>query len=167
MEESYFQTFQLNVPIVVCNVDITDSHQEFHQISHLFRTIQLYENITDHKQVLENKHQKEKSDFVGCVSRLMSAYPPDGDNDLLLVLEDDALIVEDFFITLSSILGFHLPSYQQGEWLDIKLYTPPKWAGFGLDWIPALELFAESGLASVLYLFITAIIMRYFFYISV
>ena len=56
-------------------------------------------------------------------------------NILLLVLEDDALIGEDLFTILSSILEFYLPSYQLDEWLDIKLYTPPKWLGFGLDFL--------------------------------
>ena len=74
---------------------------------------------------------------------------------MLLVLEDDALIVEDFFATLSSIIQFHLPSYQQEDWLDIKLYSPPKWAGFGLDCLPAIELVAESGLLATIYILLS------------
>jgi hypothetical protein len=154
-------SLQHSLHIVVCNVDHTNSHQEFDSIPHIFHTVQLYQNITNIDQVFENKRQKEKFDFVGCVTRMFSEYLPSSDSDLLLVLEDDALIVEDFFPTLSSILQTHLPSYQQEEWLDIKLYTPPKWSGFGLELLPAIDLVAYSGLIATFYVFITMMISRY------
>ena len=112
--------------LLVCSVD--NSHGEFAAVSHLFHTMQLDPNKSEKKG-----RQKEKSDLIGCVTRMVAKYPPV--SDLLLVLEDDALIGEDLFTILSSILEFYLPSYQLDEWLDIKLYTPPKWLGFGLDFL--------------------------------
>ena len=135
----------------MCSVD--SSHQEFGAVSHLFHTIQLHQNTTG-----GNRRQKEKSDFIGCVTRMLAEYPPV--SDLLLVLEDDALIVQDFFTILSSILEFHLPSYQLDDWLDIKLYTPPKWSGFGLDFLPLLDLVASSGLIAMAYIISAKLINR-------
>ena len=122
-------------------------------MSHLFHTIQLDQNKTG-----GNRRQKEKSDFIGCVTRMVAEYPPV--SDILLVLEDDALIVQNFFTILSSILEFHLHSYTLDEWLDIKLYTPPKWSEFGLDFLTLLDLVASSGLIAMLYIFSAKLISR-------
>jgi hypothetical protein len=138
---------------------VDSSHQEFAGVSQLFHTIQLHQNTTG-----GNRRQKEKSDFIGCVTRMLAEYPPV--SDLLLVLEDDALIVEDFFTILSSILEFHLHSYMLDEWLDIKLYTPPKWSGFGLDFLPLLDLIASSGLIAMLYIFSAKLISRQVIYLK-
>ena len=146
------------LPLTVCNVDTTGSHPEYAGIAHMFHTIHADQNQTKHHTVRGKARQKEKSDFVGCVTRLL-AEASHG-SDLLLVLEDDALIVEEFFPTLSSILLFHLPSYQQKDWLDVKLYTPPKWSGFGLDILPILDLIAYSGLIAVAYVSIAKMTSR-------
>ena len=95
---------------------------------------------------------------------MVAEYPPF--SDILLVLEDDALIVQNFFTILYSILEFHLPSYQLDEWLDIKLYTPPKWSGFGLDFLPVLDLVASSGLIAMLYIFSAKLISRKVIYLK-
>ena len=94
------------------------------------------------------KRRKEKSDFVGCVQQKLRAT----DFSLLLVLEDDALIHPDFFHNLYSILDFHLPRYPLDQWIDIKLFYPPKWTGYGLDFIPIIDIFAMSGLLAILVL---------------
>ena len=129
--------------VVVCSVAGKDTHPEIVNISNLFTTIEL----PGDKQ--RQPRQKQKTDFIGCVARVLALQP---DADLLLVLEDDALILEEFFPTLSSILMFHMPFYQKDSWLDIKLYTPPKWSGFGLDFQPLLELVVYSSILTTSYL---------------
>ena len=129
--------------VVVCSVAGKDTHPEIVNISNLFTTIEL---PGDNQR---QTRQKEKTDFIGCVARVLALHPG---TDLLLVLEDDALILEDFFPTLSSILMSPMPFYQQDSWLDIKLYTPPKWSGFGLDFQPLLELVVYSSILTTTYL---------------
>ena len=49
-----------------------------------------------------------------------------GDNaDLILWFEDDVVLMDKFFSTLTSILTHHTARLARDPWLDIKLYLIP------------------------------------------
>ena len=157
--DSLIVSMQVKAPTVtVCNVAINDDHLEFDEISTFFPSILLHQNKSkSNLQLTEiQKRKKEKSDFVGCVQQELRAH----DVSLLLVLEDDALIHPDFFHNLYSILDFHLPRYSLDQWIDIKLFYPPKWTGYGLDLIPIIDIFATSGLLAILLLSVCLCLTR-------
>ena len=50
--------------------------------------------------------------------------------DLILWFEDDVVLMDKFFPTLTSILTHHSARLARGPWLDIKLYLIPGLRGF-------------------------------------
>ena len=63
------------------------------------------------------------TDFLLCHEKLEKMM---GDEvDLLLWLEDDVILMEDFFPSLTSILSQHRARLDRAPWLDIKLYLKP------------------------------------------
>ena len=51
------------------------------------------------------------------------------DVDHLLWLEDDVILMENFFSTLSSILAHQRDRLTSVPWLDLKLYLNPRLRG--------------------------------------
>ena len=63
------------------------------------------------------------TDFILCHEELEKLM---GDNvDLILWFEDDVVLMDKFFPTLTSILSHHTARLARHPWLDIKLYLIP------------------------------------------
>ena len=73
------------------------------------------------------KEQKIVQDFIICHDEVEQQL--DSDVDHLLWLEDDVILMENFFSTLSSILAYHRDKLTTVPWLDLKLYLNPRLRG--------------------------------------
>ena len=72
------------------------------------------------------------------------------DVDLLLWFEDDVVLMENFFPTLTSILTHHTGRLARAPWLDIKLYLIPGLRGYAWDPQPLLELISTTALITMI-----------------
>ena len=92
------------------------------------------------------------------------------DVELLLWLEDDVVLMENFFPSLTSILSHHRARLDRAPWLDIKLYLIPglrgesgfvssslsryslifSVTGYAWDPQPLLELMSSTGLITLI-----------------
>ena len=86
-----------------------------------------------------NKHVE---DFLICYNAIKSHL--DFTPDIQLWIEDDVVLMENFFSTLSSILAFRKPILSTSTWLDIKLYKTPRLRGYAWDFQPLTELVSTA-----------------------
>ena len=63
------------------------------------------------------------TDFLLCQEELEKMMGDDV--ELLLWLEDDVVLMDNFFPSLTSILSHHRARLDRAPWLDIKLYLIP------------------------------------------
>ena len=99
----------------------------------------------------DNKEKKYVADFLVCHDSIQSHIEDSGlKPDYFLWLEDDIILMENFFYTLHSALRFQMEKLSTKPWLDIKLYLMPRLRGYGWDAIPILELVSTSALISIL-----------------
>ena len=79
---------------------------------------------TEMKKRAERKHN---NDFLICHDAVEKEI---GSNvQTILWLEDDVVLMDNFFSTINSILEFRRTRLRSSTWLDIKLYNFPKWRG--------------------------------------
>ena len=88
--------------------------------------------------------QKAKRDLVFCSNQLEKMLPKSVEH--ILILEEDAVLMEDFFSTLLSWMSFHSERLQSEPWLEIKLYLNPRLRGWAWDPLPLVELLASTSL---------------------
>ena len=88
--------------------------------------------------------QKAKRDLVFCSNQLEKMLPKSVEH--ILILEEDAVLMEDFFSTLLAWMSFHSERLQSEPWLDIKLYLNPRLRGWAWDPLPLVELLASTSL---------------------
>ena len=93
-------------------------------------------------------NRKAKRDFVFCADRVDEMLPNDVEH--ILILEDDALVMQGIFSTLSSWMTFHQERLQAEPWLDIKLYLNPRLRGWAWNRLPLVELLSTTSLLSIL-----------------
>lgn len=143
--ESRIESVNAIVPVVVCSVDPQwKTHQDLHDIMNDFPIIFRYHNTND--QIATNKAQ-ETTDYAFCLEEASVKFGKA--TKYLIVVEDDAIVFENFFITLSSILKNRVETKMlRGErisnerlWCWMKLYYPEFWCGFGFDGNRLMELF--------------------------
>ena len=88
--------------------------------------------------------QKAKRDLVFCSNQLEKMLPKSVEH--ILILEEDAVLMEDFFSTLLAWMSFHSERLQSEPWLEIKLYLNPRLRGWAWDPLPLVELLASTSL---------------------
>ena len=71
------------------------------------------------------------------------------DGPQVLVLEDDVILMKDFFSTLLSSISLHRHRLSSAPWLDIKLYKLARLRGWAWDWILLTQLAAYSALLGI------------------
>lgn len=132
------------IPIAVCSVDPHwENHLDLDAIINYFPIILRYNNTSDEKP--SNKVQ-ETSDYAFCLEEASLKF---GEMKYVIVIEDDAIVFENFFINLNSILKHRIETnmvrgekvYNDRQWCWIKLYYPEFWCGFGFDANRIWELF--------------------------
>ena len=94
-----------------------------------------------------NREVKYKSDFVRCIEKVDASLHPH--TSQVLVLEDDVILMRDFFSTLLSTINLHQHRLSGVPWLDIKLYKSARLRGWAWDWIPLTQLAAYSALLGI------------------
>ncbi|KAJ6646051.1 Post-GPI attachment to proteins factor 4 [Pseudolycoriella hygida] len=133
-----------SIPIIVCNVDSHwEGHLDFVEILKFFPIIMRYENKEDF--IPSNKKQ-ETSDYAFCLEEVWKRYQR---FNYLIAFEDDAIVFDNFFHTINSILKYRIETRTaRGEkhtnelrWCWMKLYFPEFWSGFGWDANRLWELF--------------------------
>ena len=92
-------------------------------------------------------NRKAKRDFVFCADRMDEMLPKHVEH--ILILEDDALVMQGIFDTLSAWMTFHQERLEAEPWLDIKLYLNPRLRGWAWDQHPLVELLSSTTLLSV------------------
>ena len=115
--------------VIVCSADARESDLKLPEI---FNFKPLQPCVTQTEACLaatkeENKEKKIVKDFVLCHDAIENEVE-DGVR-YLLWLEDDVVLMEDFFSTLASIMIFRKSILQFQNWLDIKLYLNPRLRG--------------------------------------
>lgn len=133
------------IPVVVCSVDpYWRNHLDFNAIANYFPLIFRYNDTGDEKP--SNKKQ-ETSDYTFCLEEASQKF---GKTKYLIVVEDDAIVFDNFFITLNSIVKDRIEmNIVRGEKVDIerrrwcwmKLYFAEFWCGFAWDANRLWELF--------------------------
>ena len=134
------------VEIIICNADaVPAGHSEAVTLSkqftvysrflpegkHLLNMTKPFKTYT--RRVAGNGFLKEKDDYLFCLEKLLQYK-----SESVIVLEDDALPVENFFVVLKTILqnlNYYFP-----HWGYLKLYYPPKWQGYAREWTRLLDL---------------------------
>ncbi len=136
--------FNHRVKLSVCNVDPDpDSYRE---AQHLSSVITIFNRF--HKVSLPIIHilEKEKQDYVYCLNSSLQSSPR-----YVLLIEDDALPIDDFFSVLDHALYMHLDWKKEGERYAqntedvtyVKLYHPERLLGYiNLEPDRLTELFA-------------------------
>ena len=81
-------------------------------------------------------------DFLICYNAIKNQleFTP----DIQLWIEDDVVLMENFFPTLKSILALRKPGLSTTPWLDIKLYKTPRLRGYAWDFQPLTELVSTA-----------------------
>ena len=92
-------------------------------------------------------NRKAKRDFVFCAGRMDEMLPKDVKH--ILILEDDALVMQGIFSTLSAWMTFHKERLGAEPWLDIKLYLNPRLRGWAWNQLPLVELLSSTTLLSI------------------
>ena len=92
-------------------------------------------------------NRKAKRDFVFCAGRMDEMLPKDVEH--ILILEDDTLVMQGIFSTLSAWMTFHQERLEAEPWLDIKLYLNPRLRGWAWNQLPLVELLSSTTLLSI------------------
>ena len=92
--------------------------------------------------------QKAKKDLVFCSNKLEKMLPKSVEH--ILILEEDAVLMDNFFSTLLAWMSFHSERLQSEPWLDIKLYLNPRLRGWAWDPLPLVELLASTSLFTLI-----------------
>ena len=71
--------------------------------------------------------KKQNDDFLFCHGAVEAVISESVET--VLWLEDDVVLMDNFFSTLYSLLNFRRSRLQSAAWLDIKLYALPRLRG--------------------------------------
>ena len=115
--------------VIVCSADGTEKSLSMPGIAH-FKSLQpCLIHTKDCNDAFEEKDKEKKivKDFVLCHEAIENEITVNV--KYLLWLEDDVILMKDFFSTLSSIITFREKTLQSQKWLDIKLYLNPRLRG--------------------------------------
>lgn len=115
--------------VIVCSAEGAEQNLELPVIPH-FKSLQPCLIPTEDCRIASNQKDKEQKivrDFILCHAAIENEISEDV--KYLLWLEDDVILMEDFFSTLSSIMTFRKLLLQSQKWLDIKLYLNPRLRG--------------------------------------
>ena len=125
--------------VIVCSADGTEKSLNLPVMSHHFKSLlPCLIKTEDCTKASEEKDKEKKivKDFVLCHEAIENEI--NVDIKYLLWLEDDVILMKDFFSTLSSIMTFRKMTLQSQKWLDIKLYLMPRLRGNQLTFIDGM-----------------------------
>ncbi|XP_059497391.1 post-GPI attachment to proteins factor 4-like [Stegostoma tigrinum] len=114
--------------LFACNVDPEpDGHWEAPEASRLILTVQRFGRGRGRPSGGDdNRFEKEKQDYAYCLQEALSAYGPRH----VVLLEDDAVPTEDFFLVLRDLLERRLTTPAARGALYVKLYHPERLQGY-------------------------------------
>lgn len=133
-----------SIPIVICSVDPHwDEHLDLDAVRNYFPILLRYNNTGVDRP--SNKAQ-ETSDYAFCLKEASLRFEK---TKYLIAIEDDAVVFENFFTNLNSIVRHRLETsivrgetvHNERQWCWIKLYFPEFWCGFAWDANRLWELF--------------------------
>ncbi|XP_006012308.1 transmembrane protein 246 [Latimeria chalumnae] len=130
--------------IHLCNVqEVPEEHTEARVLGKFFPLTEMYGEAKGRPlDMADNRFEKEKQDYQYCLSTTLSAFNPEH----VLLVEDDAVPMEDFFEVLQHLLTQRFSKPYLRDALYLKLYHPERlqryinpepmrileWIGFGL-----------------------------------
>ena len=134
--------------VTLCNVNWpAKKHNEAEDLQRYFNSYLTYDDallrgVYFNRANLQHVYEKEKNDYVFCLQNAASSFA-----DYVLVLQDDALLEEHFFVSLHQAIGRiedcsvgrDCPSGTVRNYL-LKLYYPEKWQGYSNEPHCLLEL---------------------------
>ena len=121
-------------PLVVCSADIDQSKvKENQNVTWIIPCLDGKCPKPLNSKARGNKHIE---DFLLCHEAIRQDYNPVHE----LWLEDDVVLMDDFFSTFQSILTFRKTTLSSLDWLDVKLYKTPRLRGYAWDIQPLTEL---------------------------
>ena len=136
----------INSSILICDVDSEYDHSsEVDYLNSIFPMI----SHRSSPGLASNRREKEKNDYVWCLQEAM--FSVNKSTSYVLVLEDDAIPVDDMFNILNYLVKERLENpISQGEpsndasFAFLKLYYPEKWDGYGLECSKIIELLSVA-----------------------
>ena len=81
------------------------------------------------RSTLARVEKKLNHDFIICHGAVEAVI--NKSVETIIWLEDDVVLMDNFFSTLFSLLNFRRSKLQSITWLDLKLYAPPRLRGYG------------------------------------
>ena len=132
--EVYFN--ESAVTVNICHGD--EKHKELDSLFPLPSNFKLINTNVSNAMPKETKYIHN---FLQCVENTIS----DPNVHFILTLEDDIVLMDDFFSTVFSIIKLHERKLRT-FWLDIKLYKNPRLRGWAFDTLPLVHLLATSAL---------------------
>ncbi|XP_069835669.1 post-GPI attachment to proteins factor 4-like [Dendropsophus ebraccatus] len=111
--------------LLLCNVDPwPDAHNDACLLSHLLPSVARHLNV--HVAEAPNRFEKEKQDYMYCLSRSLELYSP----EYVMLVEDDAVPHTDIFSTFFHLVQVRFPDKPLGGGLYAKLYHPERLQGY-------------------------------------
>ena len=96
-------------------------------------------------------NKKANRDFVFCARQLEIEIWNNNSVKHILILEDDAVVMDGFFPILFAWMTFHKERLQSEPWLDLKLYHNPSLRGWAWELPVLVELFAVTLLLTLVF----------------
>ena len=142
------------IGVIICNVDSNPQlHREALDLQRIYPVVQ--PNAQHLSVVYDNLMDKEKEDYVFCLNASRSYNP-----DYILVLEDDAVPVDDFLSVTVRLIDYlkngrrrrrqRLTTTDDGDFFYVKLYHPERLQNY---WQPEPWRIAEWMAVSILSVF--------------
>lgn len=132
-----------SIPIVVCSVDPL----WYLDLSEIYKYFPVIFRYNETATAVPSNKEQETFDYAFCLEEMSNRFQS---TKYLIAIEDDAIVFEDFFLTLHSIVKERIETpIARGEkvvsaerqWCWMKLYFPEFWSGFGWDANRIWELF--------------------------
>ncbi|XP_018430652.1 PREDICTED: transmembrane protein 246 [Nanorana parkeri] len=146
-------TFQ----ILICNVDsFPEDHSDACLLSHLLPMVA--RDWSKHVDKAPNRFEQEKQDYAFCLSRTLEAYNP----KYVLLIEDDAVPLEDIFTAFFHLVQVRFPQEPLGGGLYVKFYHPERLQGYiNPEPMRILEWIGLGGLAGLVLTWVYTLTLRH------
>ena len=130
-QEAILNDFPYSLHLEICNVDFDPA--TYAEAQHLSKYVTMVSRFNKTHLTFDNQLEKEKKDYVFCLNQAQKH-----NTRYVLLLEDDALPIPEFFTVLKHTIVAHLDKkYQRGEFREnaervafVKLYHPQRLIGF-------------------------------------
>ena len=151
MHHLHREALHTNTCLSICNVHAgPGNHSEANALSPYFHSYVRFP-VQSASHVIMDVFEREKEDYSFCLERLL-----EHNTDKILLLEDDAVPINNFFSVLLDTLS--ALTERDPNWGYVKMFYPPRWQGFSFELSSVKELCIIGILGAVLFIQIYVVI---------